>query len=57
MTVKQAHCTPTCAIPSNPAKHSNPFTSLQHPISARLDGSARMLAKAQVPEVVPRRTK
>ena len=56
ITVKQAHCTPTCATPSNPAKHSNPLTSVQQAMSARLAGSARMFAKAQVPEVVPRST-
>ncbi len=57
ITVKQPHCTPTCAIPSSPAKHSNPLTSLQQAISARLAGSARIFAKAQVPDVVPSRTK
>ena len=57
MMVKQDHCTPTCAIPNNPAKHSNPVTSLQHDRSARLAGSTSILAKAEVPDVVPRRTK
>ena len=57
MSVKHDHATPTCAIPSRPAKHSNPLISLQQARSARLVGSARMLANAQVPDVVPSRTK
>ncbi len=57
MSVKHDHCTPTCAIPNRPAKQSNPLISLQHATSARLVGRTRMLAKAQVPDMVPKRTK
>ena|SRR2546423_12651836 len=57
MIAKQDHCTPTCAIPSIPAKHANPLISLQQARSARLFGSTSMFAKAHVPEVVPSRTK
>src|SRR2546421_2350915 len=57
MIAKQDHCTPTCAMPSIPAKHANPLISLQHARSARLVGRTSMFAKAHVPDVVPRRTK
>jgi hypothetical protein len=57
ITLKQNHCTPTCAIPNNPATHSNVLTVLQHATSARDAGSTRIFAKAHVPEVVPRRMK
>lgn len=57
MTVKQNHCTPTCAMPRSPAAHSNAPTVLQHATSAREAGRTRILAKAHVPEVVPRRMK
>lgn len=57
MMEKQNHCTPTCAIPNNPAAHSNVLTVLQHATSARDAGSTRIFANAQVPEVVPRRMK
>ena len=57
MTQKQLHCTPTWAMPSKPAKHSKLLTSLQQLRSLRLAGKVRILAKAHVPEVVPKRTK
>lgn len=57
MTMKQLHCTPTCAIPNTPAKHSKPFSSRQQSRSRRLEGRVRILAKAQVPDVVPKSTK
>ena len=57
MTVKQNHCTPTCAIPKSPAAHSNVLTVLQHATSAREAGRTSMLANAHVPDVVPRRMK
>lgn len=53
--LKQNHCTPTCAIPNNPAKHSNGFISLQHATSER--ESTSIFAKEHVPEVVPSRIK
>lgn len=55
--LKQNHCTPTCAIPSRPAAHSKVLTVLQQATSAREAGSTSMFAKAQVPDVVPRRMK
>ena len=57
MTIKQLHCTPICAIPNTPAKHSKPFNSRQQAKSRRLAGRFKILAKAHVPDVVPRRTK
>lgn len=54
---KQLHCTPTCAIPSSAAPHANGLISRQHPTSVRLVGRIRMFAMAQVPDVVPSRTK
>ncbi len=57
MNQKHAHCTPTCATPSKPAKHSKPLICLQHAKSARLAGNVSMFAKPHVPDVVPRRTK
>jgi hypothetical protein len=57
MIAKQDHCTPTCAMPSIPAKHANPLISLQHARSARLVGRTSMFAKAHVPDVVPSRMK
>lgn len=57
ITVKQDHCTPTWAIPSNPAKHEKPLMYLQQATSARLFGRTRIFAKAQVPDVAPSRTK
>lgn len=57
MTMKQLHCTPTCAIPKAPATHSKPLSSRQHARSRRLAGRVKILAKAQVPDVVPRSTK
>ena len=57
MTMKQLHCTPTCAIPNTPATHSKPLSSPQQARSRRLAGRVKMLAKAQVPDVVPRSTK
>lgn len=57
MTEKQNHCTPTCAIPSRPATHSNAPTVLQHATSAREAGKTRMFANAHVPDVVPSKMK
>lgn len=57
MTLKQNHCTPTCAIPSRPAAHSNVLIVLQHATSALEAGKTSILANAHVPEVVPRRIK
>lgn len=57
MKAKQAHCTPSCTIPSTPATHSKVSSSLQQPASWMLLGRVRMLVKPAVAEVVPRRTK
>lgn len=57
ITLKQNHCTPTWAMPRSPAAHSNVLTVLQHCTSARDAGRTSILAKAHVPEVVPRRMK
>ena len=57
MRQKHDHCMPTCAIPSRPAKQGKPSISWQQAISAREVGSTKILAKAQVPLVVPSRTK
>jgi hypothetical protein len=57
ITLKQNHCTPTCAIPKSPATHSNVLTVLQQATSAREAGRTRIFAKAHVPEVVPSRMK
>jgi hypothetical protein len=57
ITLKQNHCTPTCAIPRSPATHSNVLTVLQQATSAREAGRTRMFAKAHVPDVVPSRMK
>ena len=55
--LKQTHCMPTCAIPSSPAAHSKALTVLQHATSARDEGSTKMVAKADVPDVVPNKIK
>jgi len=55
--LKQTHCVPTWAMPSSPAAHSNELTVLQHATSARDEGSTKIVAKADVPDVVPRRIK
>lgn len=57
MRQKHDHCMPTWAIPSRPAKQGKPSIWWQHSMSAREVGKTRMLAKAQVPLVVPSRTK
>lgn len=57
MTLKQNHCTPTCAIPRSPAAHSKALTVLQQATSAREAGRTSMFANAHVPDVVPRRMK
>lgn len=57
MTLKQNHCTPTCAIPRSPATHSKVLIVLQHATSAREAGRVRIFANAQVPEVAPKRMK
>ena len=57
MTAKQNHCIPTCAIPRSPAAHSNALICRQHATSARDAGRTSILAKALVPEVVPRSMK
>lgn len=53
--LKQNHCIPTCAIPNNPAKHSNGLISLQHATSER--DRTRIFANEHVPDVVPSRMK
>lgn len=55
MRKKQAHCMPTCAIPSNPAVQASGLITLQQSISCRLVGKTRIFAIAHVPDVVPRR--
>jgi len=57
ITKKHAHCAPTCAIPSKPAVQANDPMLLQHAMSSRLVGNARMFAIAHVPDVVPSSTK
>jgi len=44
-------------MPKSPARHSNVSMDLQQAISARDGGVVRMLANADVADVVPRRTK
>ena len=56
MSAKQTHCTPSWAIPSRPARHSNVSTVLQHAMSWREGPTVRMLAKPHVAEAVPRST-
>lgn len=55
--VKQIHCTPSCAMPRSPATQWNVSSSLQHATSCRDWGRSRMLAKADVADVVPSRMK
>lgn len=57
MKVKQIHWIPSCAMPSRPAMQWNVSSSLQQATSWRDLGRRRMFAKADVAEVVPRRTK
>ena len=57
MTVKQNHCTPTCAIPNSPAMQENVPDVLQHATSALEAGRTSMFAKAHVPDVAPSRMK
>jgi hypothetical protein len=57
MAAKQDHWTPTCAIPSKPAKHSNELTVLQHATSALDAGKTSIFANAHVPDIVPKRMK
>jgi len=54
---KESHCMPIWNTPSNPAKHANPLISWQQETSAAVLGKTRILAKAEVPDVVPKRTK
>ena len=56
MNIKQAHCNPICAIPNSAAARSPPFTTLQHPISARLCGKTRMFPIAAMLDSPPSRT-
>lgn len=57
MMKKQRVCTPTCRMPSKPAKQANSLISLQQATSRALRGRTKMLAKPDVAEVVPSRTK
>jgi hypothetical protein len=57
MMKKEAHCTATWRIPSKPAKQASPLISLQQAASRVLRGRTRILAKAEVPDVVPSRIK
>lgn len=57
ITLKENHCTPSCAIPRSPAPHSNVLTTLQHATSALEAGRTSIFAKAHVLDVVPRRMK
>lgn len=54
---KHSHCMLICNIPSRPAKQAMPLISLQHATSWAVVGKTRIFAKAEVPEVTPRRTK
>lgn len=57
MEMKHNHCMPTWKIPNNPAKHAIPLICEQQATSCAVLGKVRIFAKAEVPEVVPRRTK
>ena len=57
MNAKQAHCTPSCTMPSTPATHSKVSSSLQQPASWMLLGKVMIFVKPAVAEVVPSRTK
>lgn len=57
MEKKQSHCMPTWSTPSSPAKQASPLISEQQATSCAVLGKTRILAKAEVPDVVPRRTK
>jgi hypothetical protein len=48
---------PIWNTPSSPAKQASPLISWQQATSAAVLGKTRMFAKAEVPDVVPRRTK
>lgn len=54
---KQSHCVAIWTMPSRPAKHAIPLISWQQATSWAVDGKTRMFAKAEVPDVTPRRTK
>lgn len=56
MSAKQIHCTPSCAMPNRPVKHSEVSTWLQHAMSSLDGGTVRMLANPEVAEVTPKRT-
>ena len=57
MTLNPNHCTPTCASPSTPAKHSKPETTRQQRRSVTVLDSRSMLASALEPAVDPSRRK
>lgn len=57
MEKKQSHCMATWNTPNNPAKHAIPLISWQQATSCAVDGNTRILAKADVPDVTPRRMK
>jgi hypothetical protein len=57
MKVKLIHWTPSCVMPSRPATQWNVSSSLQQVTSRRDWGRRRMLANAEVADVVPSRTK
>ena len=57
MKAKHIHWTPSCAMPSRPAMQWNVSSSLQQATSWRDCGRRSMLAKPEVADVVPSRTK
>lgn len=56
MNIKQPHCRPICAIPSNAAAHAPPLTSLQHLTSALLAGRTSIFPIAAIDDSPPSRT-
>lgn len=54
---KASHCMAIWNTPSSPAKQANPLISRQQATSCAVDGNTRILAKAEVPDVTPRRIK
>lgn len=56
MNMKQPHCKPIWATPSNAAAHSPPLTSLQQAMSPRLRGRTRMLPMAAMLDRPPSST-
>lgn len=57
MEKKHSHCMPIWNTPSRLAKQAGPLICEQQATSWAVLGKTRILAKADVPEVVPKRMK